>query len=347
MTNMNLIVQIAGRDALPVRAIPFVTGWSLAPDTLAKQFAKRVGAPFAGLQNTFAYHMPSGLPVKMLPKEWDKFVADLAALEAALRSKFTDDGQGYAAWRGEAVQELPAGVFVWLDEFLLDFQADFSPEKITLLHERVGDRDLTLTPTLDFTTRSVVMEGFKPPTVVAAHAQCRGSAHAAAQSETDVPVVAELGTKVVAAPVAVVVPEPNPTALNTSDGANSAPTQPAGAKSVPLAGWTLTKPKRFQGYTEPLYLLLEAAFVAGKPRPTARDALQAFAKVQPSQIAKVIEGESLDYYLASGKTKSANLKAIAAAITGMTGKSQDSSGKSQDSSGHFRTRKIESLCASN
>ena len=93
----------------------------------------------------------------------------------------------------------------------------------------------------------------------------------------------------------------------------------------PAATWTLTKRKRFQGYTEPLYLLLEAAHIAGQPQPTAREVLRAFAKEQPSQIAKVIEGESLDYYLAnSAKTKTANLKAISEVIAAMTGKSQNS-----------------------
>ena len=90
------------------------------------------------------------------------------------------------------------------------------------------------------------------------------------------------------------------------------------------ATWTLTKPKRFQGYTESLYLLLERAHRKGEAIPTAREVLHTFAQQQPNQIAKVIQGESLDYYLATGEeTKTANLKAIAAVIAGMTGKSQD------------------------
>ena len=91
------------------------------------------------------------------------------------------------------------------------------------------------------------------------------------------------------------------------------------------AAWTLTKPKRFQGYTEPLYLLLEVAHIAGQPIPKPREVLQAFAKEQPSQIASVTGGESLNYYLADGTTiRTANLKAIRGAIAAMTGKSQNS-----------------------
>ena len=36
---MNVVVLIDGREAIPVRAIPFVTGWWLSPDLLARSFA--------------------------------------------------------------------------------------------------------------------------------------------------------------------------------------------------------------------------------------------------------------------------------------------------------------------
>ena len=105
--------------------------------------------------------------------------------------------------------------------------------------------------------------------------------------------------------------------------AEPAPVVRASEPAPHRATWTLTKPKRFQGYAEPLYLLLESAHREGEPTPTAREVLQAFARQQPDQIAKVIEGDSLDYYLASGETKTANLRAIGEVIRGMTGKSQD------------------------
>ena len=117
-----------------------------------------------------------------------------------------------------------------------------------------------------------------------------------------------------AAPEAVpVVPVP---------GSELTPVTTGDIAHVPTT-WTLRKPKRFQGYTEPLYLLLGKAHSEGKPRPRAREVLQAWAANLPAQIAKVIEGESLDYYLEKGGTKTANLRAIAAAITEMTGKSQN------------------------
>ena len=121
--------------------------------------------------------------------------------------------------------------------------------------------------------------------------------------------------------------EPTATAQASDIAAPVTPIE--GAVALPGAPvtpeWTLTKPKRFQGYTEPLYLLLEVAHIAGQPIPKPREVLQAFAKEQPSQIASVTGGESLNYYLADGTTiRTANLKAIRGAIAAMTGKSQNS-----------------------
>ena len=120
--------------------------------------------------------------------------------------------------------------------------------------------------------------------------------------------------------------EPTATAQASDIAAPVTPIE--GAVALPGAPvtpeWTLTKPLRFQGYTEPLYLLLESAHLAKMAKPTARGVLRDFGAKQPSQIAKVIEGESLDYYVATGKTKTANLKAIGEAIAQMTGKRQNS-----------------------
>ena len=41
MDSGSLVVCIGDRDALPVRAIPFVTGWKVSPDVVAKRLARR------------------------------------------------------------------------------------------------------------------------------------------------------------------------------------------------------------------------------------------------------------------------------------------------------------------
>ena len=41
MDSGSLVVCIGDRDGLPVRAIPFVTGWKVSPDVVAKRLARQ------------------------------------------------------------------------------------------------------------------------------------------------------------------------------------------------------------------------------------------------------------------------------------------------------------------
>ena len=67
---MSIKININGREAIPVRAIPFVTGWSMSPDMVASTLAHT--DLFTRLRGIAAYHLDSnGEPAPMLPKEWD------------------------------------------------------------------------------------------------------------------------------------------------------------------------------------------------------------------------------------------------------------------------------------
>lgn len=156
----SVVVKVVDRDALPVRAIPYVTGWTISPDELAKSFAKSQAAPFEKLCNTDTYHLLDGKPAKLLPKEWDRYVAALEGLEAGLREQFPNNDRGYAAWVAQSVEKLPAGVFVWLDAFEADFSHDHGPDRLSIMEEREGDRDLNLSPFLESETLDMVLEGF-------------------------------------------------------------------------------------------------------------------------------------------------------------------------------------------
>jgi hypothetical protein len=196
MSNRLLKVQIAGRDALPVRAIPFVTAWKMSPDEVANQLAKKVPVPFARLRNTTSFHIDNGVPVALLPKEWDAVVARFESLEARLRAEHATEAEGYGAWRETAASLLPAGVYVWVAEFERDFDHDFPPqapaatgeelaasqeetdgrvsrEGIALAldgrrlddylpAERPGDRELNYCPMLDDAERQMVLAGYTP-----------------------------------------------------------------------------------------------------------------------------------------------------------------------------------------
>lgn len=160
----SLVIQIDGRDALPVRAIPYVTGWKLSPDEICKQLARRVDPLFIKLENLIAYHVKSGKAVQMWPKEWDAFVARLNGLESDLRAEFQDADQGYAAWRRASPDALPPGVFVWRDVFETDFSEDFGPSRLSIVDERRGDRLLAYAPVLSKEERDMILSGFDTPT---------------------------------------------------------------------------------------------------------------------------------------------------------------------------------------
>src|SRR4051812_31202006 len=120
-----LIVLINGREALPVRAIPYIAGRQyLSPDQLAKQLARKVGEPFAKLTDTTAFHLSGQSIIPVSPKEWDQTVAKFAALEERLKRVQKSDAEGYADWLQQATALLPTGVFVWRDEFERDFSND-------------------------------------------------------------------------------------------------------------------------------------------------------------------------------------------------------------------------------
>lgn len=109
-----------------------------------------------------------------------------------------------------------------------------------------------------------------------------------------------------------------PAALPKPAARANEPLEDASAE-VDWPSWALIKPKRFHGYTEPLYRALEVALSKGEARPTVHDVLALFKLNLPSQIAKVLPGEGFDYYTTDfDGTKHANLKAIRSAINRMT-----------------------------
>ncbi|WP_156949893.1 hypothetical protein [Simplicispira psychrophila] len=114
---MNVVVLIDGREAIPVRAIPLLTNWaSMSPDIVARVLAADEDVfGFEGLQ---AYHLEAGLPRQILPVWWKKScVRELKALSERLESTHAGHETQHAQWRDESLLLLPAGAFVWKDEY--------------------------------------------------------------------------------------------------------------------------------------------------------------------------------------------------------------------------------------
>lgn len=107
MNIKQLTVMIGGREAIQVMAIPYATNWhSFDPEMLAWYLGKddrRFDSKIAPLTPLTAYRMEGERPVAIKPSAWDN-VADML--------RHTDDKLPTAA-----ASCLPAGAFVWLDEF--------------------------------------------------------------------------------------------------------------------------------------------------------------------------------------------------------------------------------------
>lgn len=83
------------------------------------------------------------------------------------------------------------------------------------------------------------------------------------------------------------------------------------------AAWAVITPQRYHGYSSPLHRFLTAAHREGKPRPSARDALEEWRANMPAEIEKVLP-DGIDYYDSKGDPKSADLEAIRKTIGRMT-----------------------------
>ncbi|EXI77151.1 MAG: hypothetical protein AW10_03992 [Candidatus Accumulibacter appositus] len=158
-----VIFLIDGREAIPVRAIPLVTGWEVSPDLLASSLAH--SAEGLRLERLAAYQLHSdGSHTQTLPKEWDGVDDNLKGLSATLRSKNSDRAATRPEWLRKSIPLLPAGVFVWKDDFEKSFWRQFSADSpagvINLDGKRPGDGELNYAPLISQGFRKKVCKGF-------------------------------------------------------------------------------------------------------------------------------------------------------------------------------------------
>jgi hypothetical protein len=108
--------------------------------------------------------MHDGNVAKMLPREWDNFVADFETLEKKLKVREETENMVpqalYSTWRRESVLILPPRVFLWRDEFEKAYRDDFSKDRITYLAERPFDREPNVQPFVPNDLIESVYEGF-------------------------------------------------------------------------------------------------------------------------------------------------------------------------------------------
>jgi hypothetical protein len=114
---MNIVVMIKGREAIPVRAIPFLTNWeTMSPDAIARALARDdFFWTFDGL-NAYCEEDENFRLIEAT--WWENFACrKLKALSDSIKATETTHETGYQEWQEKSLEILPAGTFVWKDEF--------------------------------------------------------------------------------------------------------------------------------------------------------------------------------------------------------------------------------------
>jgi len=179
---LNVVILINDREAIPVRAIPLLTYWEvLSPDDLAAALTGEDDFN-QSFESLLAHQLLDGGTSKPVAKSfWANFVVrELAAVSERIQHSEVSHEDGYDQWRRESLVTLPAGVFVWRDEFEECFWRKFGPdgEMTWISGDERAPRNESIQ--LDFDPfipsielQGVVMEGFSPATPGAAATSTR------------------------------------------------------------------------------------------------------------------------------------------------------------------------------
>ncbi|MBK9444585.1 MAG: hypothetical protein IPN53_26320 [Comamonadaceae bacterium] len=116
---MNVIIQINGREAIPVRAIPLLTHWRfMSPDIVAHVLGGTAGNNVGLFGDLQAYRMEEGEVQPMRQDTWaNESLMELNALSKRIKESEPIDEIGYSKWRKKSLKKLPAGAFVWKEDY--------------------------------------------------------------------------------------------------------------------------------------------------------------------------------------------------------------------------------------
>lgn len=179
---VNLVVQIDGRKAIPVRALPWMTGWHFGAHEVAEALSGdgcESGEPF-----TTAYWLEADGSKHVTPKHF--WVGVTQRLEQAEDAEPPD-----LDWHAIATGLLPEGVWVWADEWAAAY--DDGPdgpgqlERIAVTEEDLKDvesRRIQQNPFVPRELQAILLAGFNEPAGVPKHgAESAPQAVAVAQAE--------------------------------------------------------------------------------------------------------------------------------------------------------------------
>ena len=158
---MNVVVDINGRKAIPVRAIPFLTDWTvLNPYDLAASLCCKEGS--GGTHGLIAYRLEGDIVVPIKSSWWVDAAVAIDSLTATSKAK----NRAYRDWQRVTIQELPDSSFVWRDEFEERFHQSFldddgatSDHFVNLKPAILG---LDFSPLMSAEMHTMVLLGFQP-----------------------------------------------------------------------------------------------------------------------------------------------------------------------------------------
>ncbi|MBK8817327.1 MAG: hypothetical protein IPN42_18315 [Methylococcaceae bacterium] len=121
---MNVAVEIAGRKALPVWTIPYVTGRFVSPDRLLEMLAKPDcdEGRYSGFPSPF--HLDElGKPHILPPSQWSEAEGQIDKLEDNLDKKNLPSLEDRQQWCKQSIELImPYRAYLWLDEFETFFE---------------------------------------------------------------------------------------------------------------------------------------------------------------------------------------------------------------------------------
>lgn len=302
---MNVVFQIDGRDAIPVRAVLSVTCGSVTPQRLALHLSKPSKPdserPFS------AYTYSQGQVVLVSAERWgmpNELLTSIARKFKSAEPKFQNperDQHREASWQ-ESLKALPHGVFVWLDELKkwYDEKPRYSPHSVWEEQHRVIDEDEDPAPQFLLKNQTDTLDLYP---IGMTH--CEELIHEGFAAWLD-----NRNDSLNMATVA------HPKTEHAKSQETPAPVGVDGDGLAPLAtapAWSLISSlSRAPGYRWPLYQFLKAAHAAGEPCPKARDVLEGWKLNTPPELEVMTDGVKFNDGL--GNPKEADLKAIQQAI---------------------------------
>jgi hypothetical protein len=163
---MNVLFEIEGREAIPVRALAWMTQWHFSADMVVEALETRTYTKkersFPWASKLRAYRNDGREIQEIEPRYWKNSV--VPRIEELLEQRLPRE-----TWEREATKAFPAGYFVWRDEWepayndspdgpdVLD-ESDDEDDKDDILDR--SERTLNFSPAMPDDIEVLVREGF-------------------------------------------------------------------------------------------------------------------------------------------------------------------------------------------